>query len=156
VPFRTRAGQPRDLLALIEGEVRERIEDAVDHVSLEVMVARRRRQGLPAPLADSARDRQEFTGGVRAFLERLQADLQPALTLEQERRVREAAGRTGADPVARLVAGQVALARELPDYWQRFEAIRLAYAADQHRSGGNRGGLLRRLFARRLPGRERP
>lgn len=148
MPFRTRPGQPRDLLALIEGEVRERIEDAVDQVALEVMVERRRRRGLPAPAADSDRDRQEFTEGVRAFLERLQADVQAALTPEQQRRIGAAADRAGADAIARLLAAQVALARALPDYWQRFDAIRLAYSTEQEPSGGDRRGLLGRLFPR--------
>jgi hypothetical protein len=133
VPFRTRPGQPRDLLALIEGEVRERIADAVDSVSLEVMVRRRRNQGLPEPVADSECDREEFTAGVRAFLERLRAELLPALSADQQTRAAEAASRAGTDVLARLMAVQVTLARELPDYWQRFEAVRLAFTGERGR-----------------------
>jgi hypothetical protein len=131
VPFRTGPDQPRDLLALIEHEVRERIADAVDAVSLEVIVQGRRRQGLPDPVTESAADRAEFTAGVRAFLERLGAEILPALAPDQRRRVAEAATRAGADVVAGLLATQVTLARELPDYWQRFEAVRLAFTGER-------------------------
>lgn len=147
MPFRTRPDQPRDLLSLIESEVRERIEEAVDHVSLEAIVAARRAQGLPAPAADNPRDRAEFEAGVRAFLERLRAELEPALTDEIRRKADEAAARAGPDALARLVGAQVALARALPDYWQRFDASRAAYATAAA-SGGKRRGLLDRLLAR--------
>ncbi|HSF05292.1 MAG TPA: hypothetical protein VLG10_05820 [Methylomirabilota bacterium] len=133
MPFRTRPGQPRDLLALIEGEVRERIADAVDSVSLEVMVRRRRNQGLPEPIADNERDREEFTAGVRTFLERLRADLLPILSADQGTKAAEAANRAGTDPLACLMAAQVTMARELPDYWQRFEAVRLAFTSERAR-----------------------
>ncbi|HSE92321.1 MAG TPA: hypothetical protein VLF19_03375 [Methylomirabilota bacterium] len=146
MPFRTRPDQPRDLLSLIESEVRERIEEAVDHVSLEAIVAARRARGLPAPAADNPRDRAEFEAGVGAFLERLRADLEPALTDEIRRKADEAAARAGHDALARLVGAQVALARALPDYWQRFDLSRTAYAAAA--SGGKRRGLFDRLLAR--------
>jgi hypothetical protein len=130
VPFRTRPGQPRDLLALIEDEVRERITEAVDSVSLEVMVRRRRQEGLPEPVADSARDREEFDAGVGAFLERLRAELLPTLSPSQRKAV-EAASRAGSGPLAGLLGLQVILARELPDYWQRFEVVRLAFTGER-------------------------
>jgi hypothetical protein len=134
VPFRTRPDQPRDLHTLIEGEVRERIADAVDSVSLEAMVERRRGRGLPEPVADSPRDRAEFNAGVQAFLERLRAELLPALPADQQDKAVEAAARAGSDAVARLMATQVALARRLPDYWQRFEAVRLAFTRERQSS----------------------
>ena len=138
MPFRTRPGQPRDLLALVDEEVRERIEEAVDYVSLEVLVESRRHRGLPPPAADSASDRQQFEAGVRALLERLGADITPALAPERRRKAEEAAARAGDDPLAALVSLQVALAKELPDYWQRFETVRLAFTAEQAASGGTR------------------
>lgn len=147
MPFRTRPGQPRDLLALVDQEVRERIEEAVDYVSLEVLVQTRRRRGLPAPVADSDTDRAEFDAAVRAFLERLRAGLAPALSPDQQRKAEEAAARAGPDPLARLLGVQVALAKALPDYWQRFEDIRLAYAGEPA-AGSDHPGLLRRLFSR--------
>jgi hypothetical protein len=146
VPFRTRPGQPRDLLALVDQEVRERIEEAVDYVSLEVLVQSRRQHGLPAPAADNARDRKEFEGGVRTFLERLRADIAPTLPPERRQEAEATAARAGADPLAGLLTLQVALAKALPDYWQRFEATRRAYTAERAASGP---GLLRRLFSRR-------
>jgi hypothetical protein len=151
VPFRTRPGQPRDLLALVESEVRERLEEAVDYVGLEALVESRRVRGLPPPAADSAADREEFTARARAFLERLTASVQPALEEAARRRADEAAARAGAEPLARLIAVQVVAARSLPDYWQRFEAVRLAYLAEHagstaSGSGRERAGFLRRLL----------
>jgi hypothetical protein len=152
VPFRTRPGQPRDLLALIEVEVRERLEEAVDSVSLEAMVQSRRARGLPPPAAESPADREEFTARARAFLERLAADLEPALGDAERRKAGDAAARAGAEPLARLIAVQVVLARSLPDYWQRFDAVRTAYLAEQvgpdagPRSSGERPSLFRRLL----------
>ena len=133
MPFRTGPDQPRDLLALIEREVRERIADAVEAVSLDVMVQQRRREGLPDPVTESKADRAEFTAGVRAFLERLGVELLPALAADQRRRAAEATTRAGDDVVARLLATQVTLARELPDYWQRFEAVRVAFTGERRR-----------------------
>lgn len=148
MPFRTRPGQPRDLLALVDSEIRERIEDAVDHGVLEVMVETRRRRGQPAPAADSASDRAEFEAEVRTLLDHLAAHLEPVLDTRQWDQAREAVARAGRDPMARLLAMQVALAKALPDYWQRFDAARQTYAAQRLRSGGQRRGLLGRLLSR--------
>ena len=56
---------------------------------------------------------------------------------------------------AALVTAQVQLARTLPDYWQRFEAVSIRYldsyiadGAAQAPSGGQGRGLLARLFRR--------
>jgi len=142
-------GQPADLAARIDAQLRERLEEAVDFVCLEAMVARRRARGLPAPAADSERDREEFTGFVRAFLEHLRASLAADLGPEQRRRM-EAAEHSAGDEPARLVAVQVVLARELPDYWQRFEASWAVWSAEARGadSGGERRSLLGRLFGR--------
>jgi len=141
------AGEPRDLSARIEAELRERIEEAVDFACLDALVAGRRARGLPAPVADSARDREEFTRSVRAFLERLREAIAVGLTPEQREKVDAAADATG-DPTRRLLAVQVALAKTLPDYWQRFEASRASYLGAEPASGGQRRSLLRRLFGR--------
>jgi hypothetical protein len=146
VPFRSRPGQPRDLFAQIEDEMRDRVREAVDHVSLNVMVERRRAAGLPQPAVDSPEDRDEFEAGVRAFLERLAADLTGPVTAGERRTMEAAAGRGVSDPLRRLLDTQVALARALPDYWQRFEDVRYAYTAERVASGGESRGLLRRLF----------
>ena len=147
MPFRTRPGQPRDLRALIDEEVRERIEDAVDHVSLEILVESRRARGAPPPAADSTRDREEFSTGVRAFLERLLDELLREASAEVQGKAGEASARSR-DAIGRLVTAQVALARELPDYWQRFDAIRAAYTSEQRASRGQGGGRVGRLFGR--------
>ena len=84
---------------------------------------------------------------VRAFLERLHDAIARGLTPAQREKV-EAAESAGGDPLQRLLAVQVALAKELPDYWQRFEASRVAWAEAPPASGGERRSLLRRLFGR--------
>lgn len=147
MPFRTRPGQPRDLRALVDAEIRERIEDAVDHGVLDIMVEARRRRGRPAPAADSASDRAEFEAEVRALLEHLAAQLEPALDARQRDQADEALGRAGRDPMGRLLARQIALAKALPDYWQRFDTARQAYAAQRLQSGSERRGLLGRLLS---------
>lgn len=141
--------QPADLAARVEAQLRERLEEAVDFVSLEAMVERRRALGLPAPAADSARDREEFTHSVRAFLAHLRASLAADLGPEQRGRV-EAAEHGAGEEIARLLTVQVVLARELPDYWQRFEASWAAWTAATRGadSGGERRSLLGRLFGR--------
>src|SRR5262249_26444229 len=73
--------------------------------------------------------------------ERLDAHFRPSFSDEPQ----GAATRAG-EPMARLMAVQVALARELPDYWQQFDAVRLDYAAERAVSRGEGRGLLRRLF----------
>ena len=56
-PFNTSlrrgAGEPHDLIARVEAEIRDRIGEAVDFVCLEAMVDARRASGLPAPAADA-------------------------------------------------------------------------------------------------------
>ena len=148
MPFRTRPDQTRDLLSLVDAEVRERIEEAVDFVSLDVIVQNRHARGLPPPVADNARDREEFEAGVTAFLERLAADLTGGLAAEQRQKLEASASRVGNDRVARLVAIQVALAKQLPDYWQQFEAIRTRHTEARGASGGERRGFLARFFRR--------
>lgn len=140
------SGERADLASRIDAGLRERIEEAVEFLCLDALVERRRALGLVPPAADSATDRAEFTAQVRAFLERLSALAQD---LGPEQRQKVAAAEQGAgDETARLLAVQLVLARELPDYWQRFDAMRLAYTAERVGSGGERRGLLGRLFGR--------
>lgn len=150
--------QPRDLRARVEAEVAERIAEAVDFVCLDAMVSARRVAGRAAPVAERAEDRAEFDARVTAFLERLRAEIFPGLGEEQRRRAEEALSRGEATVLARLVIVQVALARALPDYWQRFEAVRERYTAESGAtseplaspeppaSGGAGRSLLRRVF----------
>jgi len=139
--------QPADLSARIDAQLRERLEEAVDFVCLGALVERRRALGLPTPRADSASDRAEFTQGVHAFLAELQAAIAPGLDDGQRRKV-AAAEQAPGDEMHRLLGVHVVLARELPDYWQRFETARTAYTAARVTSGRERGGLLGRLFGR--------
>ena len=138
--------QPADLKARIEAQLRERLEEAVDFVCLEALVKRRRARSLPAPSADNTRDREEFTHSVRAFLAELWDAIAPTLGETQRQKI-AAAERAPGDETQRLLGVHVALARELPDYWQRFEAARIAYA-EQSESGSERRGLFGRLFGR--------
>jgi hypothetical protein len=146
--LRRSGGQPRDLLARVDMEIAERLEEAIDFVCLDTMVQHRRARGLPEIAADSAEDRAEFNLRVEAFLERLDREVAPDPPAALQRKTDEALGRAGAERVAQLLAVQVVLAKELPDYWGRFDAARLAYAEEDAGSGSERRGLLGRLFRR--------
>lgn len=137
MPFR-HANRAHNLDTRIEHEIRERLEEAIDFVCLEALVNARRASGGPAPAADSAADRAEYQAHVGTFLRLLTAELH---TRDAPR------GETAGDD-AQLLARQVALARTLPDYWQRFENISARYLAQPAVSGGQRGGVLARLFRR--------
>jgi hypothetical protein len=139
MPFRTPPGVPRDLLSLIDAELRDRLEEAIDHACLGAMVAARRAHDAPAPQADDARDREEFAATVRTLLERLRDEI-PG---DADAAVRADAR---ADEEWRLLALQIARAKALPDYWQRFEAIRVRFTAEYVTSRGARRSVLGRLF----------
>jgi hypothetical protein len=139
--------QPADLRARIDAQLRERIEEAVDFVCLEALVRRRRALGLALPSADNSHDREEFTRSVRAFLTELHATIAVTLSDEQRQKL-TAAERAPGDETQRLLGVHVVLARELPDYWQRFETARAREGGEPAGSGGERRGLLGRLFGR--------
>jgi hypothetical protein len=145
MPFRTPEGARRDLLSLIDAELRQRLEEAVDNACLEAMVSSRRKTGTAAPVANDARDREEFTASVRAFLERLRDEI-PAASSDVLRTTPE----PGADASEewRLLAWQIERAKALPDYWQRFEAVRLRFTDNYEQLRGLRRGVLGRLFGR--------
>lgn len=150
--LRRGAGEPLDLMARVDAEVRDRIGEAVDFVCLETMVQARQAGGLPVPAPDSAPDRAEFEASVETFLARLGNEIASALSPEQRETFDTARARAGGDRLAQLLGAQVALAKLLPDYWQRFEDVRIAYAADrsgpQPRSGSDRPGWLGRILGR--------
>jgi hypothetical protein len=135
MPFR-HPDRSHDLATRIEHEVRERLEEAIDFVCLDALVTARRARGLPAPAADNDADRVEYGRHVLAFLRLLDAEVPPP----------DLACRAGGDEEAGLLAGQVARARALPEYWQRFEAVAARYLAEPPPSGGERRGVLARLF----------
>jgi hypothetical protein len=146
MPFR-HPDRSHDLATRIEFEVRERLEEAIDYVCLEALVRERRAHGRPAPAADSQDDRRAYTDNVLAFLRLLRRELTPA---SDGNDARQSAG----DEQAALITVQVTLARSLPDYWQRFEAVAESYLASTATphgagSGGESRGLLGRLFGRR-------
>jgi hypothetical protein len=145
MPFRDPAAG--DLATRISAGIRQRIEEAVEAACLDILVNVRRSRGQLSPAAGSERDRAEFDQLVRQLLVRLEAGLVDSLD-DGLRITIGLAGQAAADPVERMLAVQVALARELPDYWQRFDAIRADYAAEREALGRESGGLLRRLFGR--------
>jgi hypothetical protein len=154
-PFNTSlrrgAGEPPDLAARVDAEVADRIGEAVDFICLESMVQSRRAGGLPVPVADSTDDRAEFDRRVETFLDRLGDAILPTLDTAQRQSLK-VPGRAGSDRLAQLIAVQVALAKLLPDYWQRFEQVRVAYAREAGEpaapSGRNRPRWLDRLLGR--------
>jgi hypothetical protein len=146
-----------DLTARIDAELRARIEDAVDYACLEAMVKARETRGEPAPVADDPRDRDEYLGRVAAFLERVRSTLVRHLTREQRDRLGVLAGPPRTGDVTAALDVQVALARALPDYWQRFDQIRLDVGPAEPgpasnpappRSRRENRGLLDRLLGR--------
>jgi hypothetical protein len=146
MPFRHH-DRSHDLQTRIELEVRERLEEAIDYVCLEALVRARHARDLPPPAADNPADRRAYTDQVLAFLRLLRRELTGDLDAEQQRRI--AAVEAPGDEQARLLAVQVVLARLLPDYWQRFDAVRARYLAEPPLESGRESGLLARLFGRR-------
>lgn len=132
---------PRELGERIEAVVTERLEEAVEFVCMDLLVQLRRAQGRPAPVAKSASDRQEFQGLVREWLLHLRGALRDGLLPEEVRKVSQAEEARGREEIPRLLAGQVALARALPDYWQRFETLRAAFAQAHLTTRPRRSGL---------------
>ncbi|MBM3221928.1 MAG: hypothetical protein FJZ38_25215 [Candidatus Rokubacteria bacterium] len=145
MPFRTPAGAPRDLLSLIDAELRTRLEEALDHACLDAMVSARRAAGRPLPVADDPRDREEFTASVRALLERLRDEIPTDAGEAADGNADVAAS----DEEWRLLSAQLGRAKALPDYWQRFEIVRQRFSADYASSGGARRGVFGRWLGRR-------
>ncbi len=88
---------------------------------------------------------------METFLARLGDAMLPALD-DERRQSLAASERAAGDRLAQLIAVQVALAKLLPDYWQRFEQVRVAYAQEAGEpppaSGRDRPGWLDKLFGR--------
>lgn len=139
---------PRGLGERIEAVVTERLEEAVEFVCMDLLVQLRRAQGRPAPVAKSASDRQEFQGLVREWLLHLRGALRDGLLPEEVRKVSQAEEARGREEIPRLLAGQVALARALPDYWQRFETLRAAFIETRLSAPPASPGFLGHLFRR--------
>jgi len=117
----------RGLLERIQAQLRERIEEAIEMAGLKLMVDLRERHGRPKPETASEADRREFEATAAALLRHLRDAFHADLSAEQRVAFKRLeAGQP--DPRERLLIGQVYLARQLPDYWQRFEQYRAAYA----------------------------
>ena len=136
-------GDSRGLLERIQAQLQERIQEAVEMAGLELMVELRRRHGRPAPDTASTTDRKEFEDTVRALLEHLGAAFRSDLSPDLRAALDRVDARGEAD---RLIAEQARLARELPDYWQRFEAYRAAHARARLEAPAPDRGWLGRLF----------
>ena len=134
-------GDPRGLGERIEAAVEERLEEAVEFVCMDLLVQLRRAHGGPAPVAKSASDRQEFQRLVGEWLLHLRGALLDGLPREEVQKVSQAEEARGREEIPRLLAGQAALARALPDYWQRFETLRAAFAQARLTTRPRRSGL---------------
>jgi hypothetical protein len=137
-------GDARGLMERIEAQLRERLEEAVEMAALKLMVDLRAATARPAPESTSSADRAEFEAGSRALLEWLRDAYVAELPADLRPRFDAADAGAAGDP-ARLIAGQVWLARRLPDYWQRFERYQGQYAA-QRLADPSGPGWLKRLF----------
>ncbi|HEV8441683.1 MAG TPA: hypothetical protein VGT40_26650 [Methylomirabilota bacterium] len=136
---------PRGLGERIQAQIRERLEEAVEMAGLKLMVDLRARQGRPAPDTSSDADRREF----QAIAADLLAHLRQAFSADlagAERVGLEAAEGGHQSERDRLLAGQVFLARRLPDYWQRLERHQAAYVRQRLEAPPATGGWIGRLF----------
>ena len=132
-------GIPADEYGAYRKLVRERNEAARDY---NAVVERHRTQGLPAPENSRAEDRREFEEVALDLLTHLRRAFDGSLTAEQRAAVTQAE-RSASAGRERLLAAQAALARELPDYWQRLERHAAAFPAE---GGADARGWLGRLF----------
>jgi hypothetical protein len=138
---------PRGLIERIEAQLFERIAEAADMASLALMVELRRRRGRAAPDTSSDADRREFEQLAAGLLGHLHDALRAGLAGEQRDEM-DRVENARQEPRQRLLAGQVFLARRLPDYWQRFELHQAVYAQRLIESAEPREGWIGRLFRR--------
>jgi hypothetical protein len=136
-------GDARGLRERIEAQLRERIEEAVEMASLTLMVDLRARTGRPAPESTSSADRAEFEATSAALLARLREAFLAELPADLRPRFDQV--EVGGNASGRLLAGQIFLARQLPDYWQRFERYQRE-DAERRLAEAERPGWLKRLF----------
>jgi hypothetical protein len=139
---------PRNLGERLDAVIVERLEEAADFVCLDLMIQLRRRHGRPLPEAASEKDREEFKGLVREFLRYLHQAFPCPLSEADRQQVSQAEARAGGEETRRLVAVQVWLARQLPDYWQRFEVVRADFARERLSALPAKPGFLSQLFGR--------
>ncbi len=139
---------PRGLGERIEALIRERIEEAVEFIAMDLLVQLRRAHGRPALEAGSPGDRAEFQELVQDLLRHLRRECSEGLAPDALGKVSQAEVAQGREELARLLAGQTALARLLPDYWQRFEVSKGDFARARLTAPPPRASFLARLFRR--------
>jgi len=122
----------------IERMVRQNRESFKTDFQISVDAARGISSGI------SAADRAEFQTITAALLTRLREQFAADLPEDQRGRLAQTEAATR-DPEARLLAGQVFLARNLPDYWQRLERYQRE-DAERYLAEARRPGWLKRLF----------
>lgn len=140
-------GDPRGLRQRIDAQLRERIEEAVAMAGLELLVALRQKQGRPAPEEGSLTDRREHEALVAELLAHLRLAFRDEVA-ESERQALTELEASAPDSGAQALAGQVLLAKRLPDFWQRFEVHRAAHAEARLSERVEASGWLHRLFRR--------
>ena len=117
--LRRNPDDPRGLLERIDAQLQERLEEAVDFFCLDLLVKVRQAGSRPSPEEKSEQDRREFHELVGEFLAFLRKGFLARLGEEEALRLRSVEGAARGNQ--RLVAGQVHLAKALPDYWQAFD-----------------------------------
>jgi hypothetical protein len=137
-------GDARGLMDRIEAQLRDRIQEAIDMAALKLMVDLRTAAARPAPESTSVADRAEFEALAGALLGWLRDVYAAELPPELRARFDEVEATTG-EEAARRLAGQVWLARRLPDYWQRFQRYERQFAERRLAVPGG-PGWLKRLF----------
>jgi hypothetical protein len=143
--FRHQHGDPRSLRDRIDAQLRARLEEAVEMAGLDVVVEARKRAGGRAPEDGNVRDRNEVLAMAGSFLDTLHQRLSPALP-DDARAAFEAAMDSASDGRTRQLAGQVFLAKRMPDYWQRFEEVRADFTRERLGRISQSPGWLRRRF----------
>ena len=139
-------GDPRGLIERIDAQLAERIEEAVEMAALHLLVELRKRHNRPAPETDSRADREEFQTLAADLLAYLGLAFETGLSSERRPDLVRARAE-GADPRARELRGQIFLARQLPDYWQRLETHRAAHAEIRLAAPPPPTGFFKRLLS---------
>ena len=138
-------GDPQSLRERIDAQLRERIGEAVEMAALEMLVEGRKREQRALPAEDNARDRAEFHAIAEEVLEYLDRAFRVAVAPADLEALEAAVLAAPSEVHAQRLAGQVLLAKRLPDYWQRFEAHR-AELATARLGSAQSAGWLKRLF----------
>jgi len=136
---------PRGLIERIDAQLAERIEEAVEMAALHLLVELRKRHNRPAPETDSRADREEFQALTAELLAYLGQAFEAGLSSECRPNLARARV-AGADARSRELRGQIFLARQLPDYWQRLETHRAAHAEKRLAAPPPPTGLVKRLL----------